>query len=479
MSPGPAAPASLGATPRVASVGRRVYDVAVIGPHIGGAAAAALIARRGLRVLLAPLGPQAGARESDGWLLPAAHPLLPPLRQLAGAQPSIDELGLGQELHRQSTASSHAFQLLGDKLRLSLPSDPVRRRAELRRELPEAEAHQAEIELEALEQLGRAWDGFLATPPPYPARGYFEKRKLHKLLPAAPALPTGIVGEALAAVAPFAASLVDDVAPESVAREAAALFRAPLRIWGGAAQLADLLRKKAVEAGTQIFPDACSALRVDKKGVSFQLGGSEVRASAVVLACDPAAVAQLCEGGGRTERAIAEEALPLRVERKVALVHLIVRAEGLPLALEDAALLLGHAEGPLLLCTQAARKARGTESPGERLLTVARVVPQAESDKKALLSQVRAALETVLPFFDRHVVHESADLDPAEPHPIFARSEDGEPLGLRPISAAHERVLFASAATYPGFGLEGALLAARACAEHAHELSGRRVVQAT
>ena len=34
---------------------RRVYDVAIIGPDLGGAATAALLAKRGLRVLMAPL----------------------------------------------------------------------------------------------------------------------------------------------------------------------------------------------------------------------------------------------------------------------------------------------------------------------------------------------------------------------------------------------------------------------------------------
>jgi hypothetical protein len=462
--------------PRAASIGRRVYDVAVIGPHTGGAAAAALIARRGLRVLLAPLSTPLLARESEGWLLPTAHPLLPPLRQLTGAAAAIDELGLGQELHRQTLAPG-PFQLLGDKLRLSLPAEPARRRSEFRRELPEAEAQQAEAELESLDVLGRAWDPFLAALPPYPARGFFERRKLHKLLPVPPEMPTGLVGEALAAVAPFAAFLVGDTAPEATAREAAALLRAPLRLWGGPAQVGELCRRKAVEAGAQLFPDACSALRLEKKGVTFVLGGSEVRASAVVLACDAEMVAQLCEGGGRQERSLADEAGELRAAHKLVLAHFVVRPEGLPLALEDTALILGQA-GPLLMSSQPARKGRG-ETAGERLLTVARVAPKGESDGPALLALVRSALEPVLPFFERHVLHQSADMDPAASHPLFAPSEDGEPLGLRPISRTHERVLFASAGAYPGFGLEGSLVAARACAAHAHELSGRRSVQAT
>ena len=407
---------------RAAAIGKRVYDVAVIGPDLGGAAAAALIARRGLRVLMAPLCVPAVARESNGWLLPAAHPVVPPLRQLSGATSALDELGLGQDLQRQAAPGGGAFQLLGDKLRLSLPADLARRRDELRRELPEGEAQQAEAELDSLELLGRPWDPFLVTAPPYPARGFFERRRLRGLIPTPPALPTGLVGEALAALAPFAAALVGDSAPEATAREAAAFFRAPLRLWGGPAQIADLLRKKALEAGADLFPDACTALRLERKGVSFSLGGSEVHVSAVVIACSGEELARLCEGGGRAERKLSEEAR-LPVARKVALAHFVVRGEGLPLALEEAALLLGHEAGPLIVSALPARRAhpspadarkperRGLDEAGEKLLTVARVVPVSDAGGAELLALVRRALEPVLPFFDRHILHQAADLD--------------------------------------------------------------------
>lgn len=161
--------------PAPALGGRRLYDAVVLGPDVGGAAAGALLARRGLRVLLAPLGPAAAARESGGWLLPAAHPMVPPLRQLPGATGTLDELGLGQDLQRVAAPTDGAFQLLGDKLRLSLPNDLLRRRAELLRELPADEAAQAEAGLDALERLGRPWDAFLLQAPPMPARGFFER----------------------------------------------------------------------------------------------------------------------------------------------------------------------------------------------------------------------------------------------------------------------------------------------------------------
>ncbi len=459
------------------AVAKRHYDVTVIGPDVGGAAAAALIARRGLRVLLVPMGPTLVARESDGFLLPAGHPLIPPLRQLSGAAGVLDELGLSQDLVRQAAGTQGSFQLLGEKLRLSLPADPNRRRLELHRELSYVQAVEAEAALESLERLGRPWDPFLLEPPPLPARGFFERRRLRKILPVPPELPGGLIGECLQALAPFAASLSGESAPEATAREAAALFRSPLRLWGGAAQLAELLRKKAQEAGAEILPDRVSSLRLERKSASFVLSGGEVHTSMVVLACNAATVAEICQGGGRLERQLAEEAA-LPVARKVVLAHYLVRGEGLPLALEEAALLLGHAGGPLLISSLPARRAKGHPT-GERLLTVARVVEVDYADGTGLLAQVRAALEPVLPFFERHIVHQSTDLDPQSVAPIFKPAENGEPIGLRPLSKAHDRVLFASSAVYPGFGLEGAILGARAAARQALLLSGRKSVSAT
>jgi hypothetical protein len=238
------------------------------------------------------------------------------------------------------------------------------------------------------------------------------------------------------------------------------------------------LRNKCAAAGGDVIHEgSADSLRVEKKNVVFQLGGGEVRASCVVLACSAERIAAMVQEGGRVERKIAEEAA-LPVERKITLAHYLVRPEGLPQALEDAALLLGNAMGPLLLTTQPARRARG-ESSGEKLLTVARVSDAGFSDPDGLLATVRATLEPIFPFFDRHLVHQTADVNPSQPHPILRTPEGSNPIGLRPISEASDQVLFASASTYPGFGLEGQILAGRAAAGQALALSGRKMVSAT
>ena len=245
----------------------------------------------------------------------------------------------------------------------------------------------------------------------------------------------------------------------------------------GSAQLAELLRRRAQEGGADLLFESASGLRFERKGVVFDLGGTEVRSACVVLACSPDRIAALLEGGGRAERKVAEES-QLVVERKVTLAHFVVRNEGLPLALEEAALLLGHPLGPLVISSLPARRARG-ESTSERLLTVARISEAGFSDGEGFLSAVRSALEPVLPFFERHILHQAADLDPAQPHPILRPAEDGVAIGLRPISESEDRVLFASSFTYPGFGLEGQILAAQAARDQALSLSGRKSVSAT
>jgi hypothetical protein len=216
-------------------------------------------------------------------------------------------------------------------------------------------------------------------------------------------------------------------------------------------------------------------LREEKKTIVFKLGGSEVRAACVVLACSAERIAAMAQGGGRVERKVAEEAA-LPVERKITLAHYVVRAEGLPQALDEVALLLGHRMGPLMISALPARKLRG-ETQGEKLLTVARISDAGFSDETALLSSIRGALEPILPFFDRHVVHQSADVNPGQPHLILRAQDDLT--GLRPQSEASDRILFASSATYPGFGLEGQMLAARAATAQALALSGRKSVSAT
>src|SRR5260370_42240705 len=99
----------------MSTVAKRGYDGAILGPDVGGAAAAALCAKKGLRTLMAPLQPVGAARDSEGWLLPGAHPMPPPLRQPSAAAGALDEVGIGADLARQAGAQG-AFPVPRERL---------------------------------------------------------------------------------------------------------------------------------------------------------------------------------------------------------------------------------------------------------------------------------------------------------------------------------------------------------------------------
>jgi len=156
-------------------------------------------------------------------------------------------------------------------------------------------------------------------------------------------------------------------------------------------------------------------------------------------------------------------------------------AGGIAQALEDAALLLGSPMGPLLLTTlPAAAGARG-ESTGEKLLTVARVADAGFSDAEACWPASAPRWSRSVPSSTGTSCTRRADVNPAQPHPILRAPEGNDPVGLRPSlgeTDEHRPVRLASS-TYPGFGLEGQILAGGRAAGQALALSGRKTVSAT
>ena len=79
---------------------RHIYDVIALGGQLGGALAAALLAKRGYRVLLVDhdgLGP---GYEHDGFILPYAPFVAPPLKTMPVIGDALQELGLNVTIQR-------------------------------------------------------------------------------------------------------------------------------------------------------------------------------------------------------------------------------------------------------------------------------------------------------------------------------------------------------------------------------------------
>src|SRR5205823_15129803 len=160
---------------------RHVYDVAVIGSQLGGALAAALLARRGYQVLYVDhdgLGPGYGY---EGWVLPYGPFVMAPTRLLPPLEEAAAELGLTQVLQRALKAVP--------KLQLVRPNE----RIDLFRQSPDTGRLPTEIE----RALGKervagflSAIGTLATQkyrpqlrgyPDVPPDGFFSRRRFASL----------------------------------------------------------------------------------------------------------------------------------------------------------------------------------------------------------------------------------------------------------------------------------------------------------
>ncbi|MFP2899604.1 NAD(P)-binding protein [Corallococcus sp. 4LFB] len=79
---------------------RHVYDVIVLGSQVGGALAAALLAKRNHRVLLVEHDGMGPGYEHDGFVLPYAPFVAPPLKAMPAVEEALNELGLSTAIGR-------------------------------------------------------------------------------------------------------------------------------------------------------------------------------------------------------------------------------------------------------------------------------------------------------------------------------------------------------------------------------------------
>src|SRR4051812_20754110 len=119
---------------------RHVYDVAVIGSHLGGAIAAALLQRRGHHVLYIEHDGTGHGYAHQGYLLPYVPFLMPPLKALPALEEALAELGLTTAFQRSATLPTPMLQLALDSARFDLTPEPKQRAKELLRALGDESA---------------------------------------------------------------------------------------------------------------------------------------------------------------------------------------------------------------------------------------------------------------------------------------------------------------------------------------------------
>src|SRR5690348_9459659 len=99
---------------------RHVYDAIIFGGQLGGALCAALLAKRGHRVLLVEHDGLGAGYEHEGFLLPFGPFIVPPLRAMPAAEEAFTELALTTTFQRAVRLHQPDLQLILPRHRMDL-----------------------------------------------------------------------------------------------------------------------------------------------------------------------------------------------------------------------------------------------------------------------------------------------------------------------------------------------------------------------
>lgn len=485
---------------------QRQYDACVVGSQVGGAIAAALLARRGFRVLEVDHDGRGAGYVDGGFVLPWRPALFPSPRLMPAGESALDQLAAASNLARALRHVPSGVQLILPRHRLDLPSAPEPLAAELRREWP-GEDSALDAALREVDALFEDGGRFLGGAPPLPPRGLLARLALKRavaraagprrrsLVEARPfeSIEGHALPGALLALYPFLASLDGPPPPLALARVLGGALRGLHVADGGAQALRELFRRHGNRAAAD--HDEAAALGGVVEGV--ELSGSRIKglrlagssdlhtARAVLLATDSAGFARLLPKGEARGGALRR----LLPARRILTVNLVVRAAALPPPLGPAALVLLGDE-PVLVEVQPARRrdADEAEAPaGDHVLCAAAAVaaePWTRDSVRAAADRIRASLLKAIPFHDRHVVFESIPTlvgagdgapFPDAADPLFAPPEDSA-LGVTglPIRGPFKNLFLANRDVLPGLGLEGEIFAGIEAAAHAAASLGKK-----
>src|SRR5262244_3145073 len=224
--------------PRIApGPSRHVYDVLVLGAEVGGALTAALLAKRGLRVLWAEHAQLASGYEHEGFLFASPPYVVPPFRTWPMVESCFTELGLTTGFQR-SLKPAGPWQIILPRHRLDLPVDAPRRLAELQREFGSAGSRVAET-LGALTAMPETSDPFFRFLDDFAPGSWLERLRLRRRAAKVEGLTRTSplsVDEPLESLLTGAVAFLvqqDPPGPLAVTRVLAQLLKNPLRLSGG------------------------------------------------------------------------------------------------------------------------------------------------------------------------------------------------------------------------------------------------------
>jgi hypothetical protein len=396
------------------------YDVAVLGAGLGALATAALLARRSWRVLVLGQRWRPATYQYEGVTLARRA-----FTFLACSSPAwgrvLVELAQSQTFRRRVIPLDPMFQVLAPKLRLEIPPDVQLFAKEIDRTFPEVRRIVDELYAE-LAQTNAAADAAFEKDLVWPPGSFWERRETERVSASLPRLddagtpsllaefPRDHDYRAIVDVPARFASHSADLPEFALARLHGAWTRGVARLANGEEELVDFLVDRVRAHGG----DA----RLNERAV--RIAQRRGRVSGVIIDGEDALTGVGFVVSDHTARALLDLAIDFEPSRRalVALPHLhpsewrfvvsiVVRDEGLPEALADEAFVLpawphrGLDSSTPLVHLQRRREPCGIK--GATLLIAEAAFREGSPLPVARAREaVLAALESMLPFLERH-----------------------------------------------------------------------------
>ena len=448
------------------------YDVVLVGDELAGMIAAALCARRGLRVLVVDRAARPAEPGAPSAFLVETSP---------AAKRVIAELNLLQAVKRRLMTPRPAFQLLSPDSRVDVSTDGELFARELDRELPDARVA-IEAALNDAAEIAKVWDGLLSQELAIPGGGFWERRELKyadaklpvdgKLLPT---LPDGHLARAfLSLPAAFGLAVDPRAVPQAAALRHLDLWRRGAALLaGGESALRGLLVEKVTgqhSGEVRVLTPTGLTTRWGKvTALEVADAGEAISTGAVVFASPRGVHEHLLGDKAKRDKTFAWARQPSawRVTFGVTLA-----ASGLPEGLGQVAFGVVDPAKPLL-DDNAIAIVRGEPDEDARveLAVSANLTAPADGDLEAAIRALRprvlARLEDLLPFSTNHTLEVRSPALPDEPalsgpgiEPLWTPDE---PLvlgaGALGYDAGPKGAIAATQQNLPGLGLEGAFAA--------------------
>jgi hypothetical protein len=492
--------------PSATAPSRHVYDVIILGSQLGGALAAALLAKRGYSVLLVEHDGTGLGYEHEGYVLPYAPFVAPALKTMPAVEEAFAELGLSATLQRNQHPHAPELQLVLPRHRVDLHTDAARRRAELTREFAE-QAERVLADLTATTTQHETSDAFLKEAPPLPPDGFIQGWNLKKQVRKHPELTTEprLTGEdepskLLRGLLPFVTHLDQPESPLARTRPLSQALRTPWRYPGGRDGLRQLLFERFVELGGDLLsPENTDTYVVEElhfeggrfAAVKLLRSDTLYRGACLVSATDAGALRRLITDR-KKHRGLSEQLDLSTTKSLLFAVNWVVPEAVLPRGMGELLLMdTQDAElGPLLVQQHPARTADGKEDPALRVVCAGGFVASSVRDLgegylQSLAMRVDAHLEALMPFTkNKRLVRSAPYLDAGAvrgsrlmPHPHYTFDSEAV-LGVTGLKqhTPSKNVLLAGREVLPGLGLEGEFLAGTRAARLVQEMMKKKAV---